>query len=176
MRILTSAVVLSLLFTACSKESAAKENAAKTPADAGVAKKLDETKYDHFGDGVAVSDVKVVAAADLLKDPAAFEGKTVRVEGPITAVCQTKGCWMHLSSEADPLLIKFKDYGFFMPLDASGRTAVLDGVVKIKQETVEETKHMLEDAGKTEEAAKVTEGRKIPTVVASGVALTKPAK
>ncbi|MCB9884310.1 MAG: DUF4920 domain-containing protein [Planctomycetes bacterium] len=183
MRILTSAVVLSLLFTACSQETAAKENtnqpapnAATGGSTADAAKKLDETKYDHFGDGVLVSDVKVVAAADLLKDPAAYEGKTVRVEGPITAVCQTKGCWMHLNSETEPVMVKFKDYGFFMPKDASGRTAILDGVVKVKQETVEETKHYLEDAGKTEEAAKITEGRKIPTVVASGVALTKPAK
>jgi hypothetical protein len=73
-------------------------------------------------------------------------------------------------------MVKFKDYAFFMPKDASGRTAILEGVVKMKQETIEETRHYLEDAGKHDEAKKVTEGRKILTVMASGVAIAKPAK
>jgi len=45
----------------------------------------------------------------------------------------------------------------------------------MKQETVEQTKHYLEDAGKHEEAAKVTEGRKLYHFMATGVAISKPA-
>ena len=70
-------------------------------------------------------------------------------------------------------MVKFKDYGFFMPKDASGRTAIVEGTLTMKQETVAETKHYLEDAGKTDEAAKVTEGRKLYHFMASGVAIKK---
>lgn len=63
-----------------------------------------------------------------------------------------------------------------MPKDATGRNAVIEGTLTMKQETVEETKHYLEDAGKNEEAAKVTEGRKLYHFMASGVAIQKPAK
>lgn len=183
MRILTIAVAASLLFSACSRQSSASEKPAPTTTPAtnekpvtetGPAKKLDETKYDHFGAGVTEgTNVKV---ADVLADPSAYEGKTVRIEGPIEAVCLQKGCWMHVGTEKAFAMVKFKDYGFFVPLDASGRHAVLEGVVAVKQETVAETKHYLEDAGDKEGAAKVTEGRKLVNVMATGVAITKPTK
>jgi hypothetical protein len=136
--------------------------------------KFDDKVYDHFGTGIAPGDAPV-SIADVQKDPAQYvgKGKTVRLEGPITAVCQTKGCWMHLGTEANPVMVKFKDYAFFMPKDASGRTAVVEGEIVMKQETVEQTRHYLEDAGKKDEAAKVTEGRKILTFTASGVAIKK---
>ncbi len=138
-----------------------------------VGKKLDETAWEHFGDGI--TEGASTALADVLKKPEDFTGKVVRIEAPITAVCQTKGCWMHLGSQQPPVFVKFKDYGFFVPKDASGRTTIVEGTMTMKQETVEQTKHYLEDAGKHEEAAKVTEGRKLYHFMASGVAIKKAA-
>ncbi|MBL8755095.1 MAG: DUF4920 domain-containing protein, partial [Planctomycetes bacterium] len=137
------------------------------------AKKLDEAAWDHFGDGITAGDATPLA--HVMNNPEQFTGKVVRIEGPITAVCQTKGCWMYLGEGKpnSPFMVKFKDYGFFVPKDASGRTTIVEGTMTMKQETVEETKHYLEDAGKTEEAAKVTEGRKLWRFMASGVAIKK---
>ncbi|MBL8756264.1 MAG: DUF4920 domain-containing protein, partial [Planctomycetes bacterium] len=117
------------------------------------AKQLDPTQWDHFGDGI--TEGSAVPLAEVLKKPDDFTGKVVRIEGPITAVCQTKGCWMYLGKgdPNSPFMVKFKDYGFFVPKDASGRTTIVEGTMTMKQETVAETKHYLEDAGKTEEAA-----------------------
>lgn len=137
--------------------------------------KLDETLYEHFGAGVR-EGVEWVSVADLLARPEPHIGKAVRVRGPISSICQKKGCWMHLGSEERPVMVKFKDYAFFMPKDGAGRIAVLDGVLSLKQETVEETRHYLEDAGKHEEAKRITEGRKIYTLLASGVALRSRAE
>lgn len=136
-------------------------------------KKLDEGKFDHFGAGI--TEGAATPIADALKAPEQFTGKTVRLEAPITGVCQTKGCWMQLGSQQPTVFVKFKDYAFFVPKDASGRTAIVEGVMTMKQETVEQTKHYLEDAGKHEEAAKVTEGRKLYHFMATGVAISKPA-
>ncbi|MCU0866975.1 MAG: DUF4920 domain-containing protein [Planctomycetes bacterium] len=136
---------------------------------------LDGEVWDHFGTGITYHTTEGAAKLDeVLKNPEAFSGKTVRIEGPVTAVCQTKGCWMHLGAQQPPVMVKFKDYGFFMPKDASGRTAVVEGTMTLKQETVEQTKHYLEDAGKKDEAAKVTEGRKLFHFMASGVAMSRP--
>ena len=145
---------------------------AAAPQDAAAPAKLDPARYDHFGDGIAAG-TKAVPLADVLKDPSQFLDKPVRIEGPVTAVCQVKGCWMHLGSASAPVMVKFKDYGFFMPKDAAGRTAIVEGSMKMVQETVEQTRHYLEDAGKHDEAQKITEGRKLLTFVASGVALQK---
>ena len=135
---------------------------------------LDAAAWDHFGTGITYYGTQGAAKLDeVLKNPEAFTGKTVRIEAPITAVCQTKGCWMHLGTQTPPVMVKFKDYGFFMPKDASGRTAIVEGTMTMKQETVEQTKHYLEDAGKKDEADKVTEGRKLYHFMASGVAMTR---
>jgi len=163
MRILFTIPVLSARFAL----------AAQDPTPPQAPAKLDAKVYDHFGDGIVEGPAVDLATA--LKNPEQFTGKTVRISGPITAVCQTKGCWMHLGAQTPPVMVKFKDYGFFVPKDASGRTAIVEGTMSMKQETVEQTRHYLEDAGKTEEAAKVTEGRKLYHFMASGVAIEKAA-
>jgi hypothetical protein len=137
-------------------------------------KKLDATVWDHFGDGIG--EGPATPLADVLEDPAPFTGKPVRIEGPITAVCAKKGCWMHLGAQQPPVMVRFQDYGFFVPLDASGRTTIVEGTMTMKQETVAETKHYLEDAGKHDEAAKVTEGRKLFHFLATGVAIKKASR
>mgnify|MGYP002623779138 CR=1 FL=1 len=143
------------------------------------APKLDAKLYEHFGAGIAPGEAPATLA-DVMKDPEAYTGKQIRLEAPITAVCQAKGCWMHLgvpdAKGTPPVMVKFLDYGFFVPKDASGRTAIVEGTMQMTQETVEQTRHYLEDAGKHDEAAKVTEGRKLYRFVASGVAIKKPQK
>ncbi len=140
-------------------------------------KKLDGTKYDHFGDGITVGAQPMTLRAALAAAEK-LDGKTIRVRAPITGVCQVKGCWMNLGEPNKkgnpPLFVKFKDYGFFMPKDASGRVAIVEGTMTFQQETVAETKHYLEDAGKHDEAEKVTEGRKLYRFMANGVAIEKP--
>ena len=147
-------------------------------APAAAPKKLDGAKYDHFGDGITVGAEPMTLDAALAK-AAELDGETIRVQAPITGVCQVKGCWMNLGAPKEDgtpsLFVKFKDYGFFMPKDASGRTAIVEGTMTFEQETVAQTKHYLEDAGKHDEAAKVTEGRKLYRFMANGVALEKAA-
>ena len=137
-----------------------------------VMKKLDEKTWDHFGAGIT-EGAAATEIAEMLKSPDKFTGKEVRLTGEIQEICQKKGCWMTLGKQQPPVFVKFKDYAFFMPKDGAGRTAIVEGTLTMKQETVEETKHYLEDAGKHDEAAKVTEGRKLFHFMASGVALKK---
>ena len=169
-RFLTAiSISLFLVTGACTQEQAPTKPKAK-------AEKLDAKVYDHFGTGITIGK-EPASLADVVKNADKLTGKTLRVEGEITGVCQAKGCWMELgkldSKGNPPLFVKFKDYGFFMPKDSSGRTAIVEGTMTFKQETVAETRHYLEDAGKHEEAKKVTEGRKILRFMASGVAIKK---
>ena len=48
--------------------------------------------------GAPLGDSPKVALTDLVKDPAAWSGKTVKTEGVVSAVCQGSGCWMTLKS------------------------------------------------------------------------------
>ncbi|MBK8099013.1 MAG: DUF4920 domain-containing protein [Planctomycetes bacterium] len=145
------------------------------PSSSTSAAQLDLSTCDQFGAGV--KDADAVAIDAILADPKKYDGQTLRFSGPIQSICQTKGCWMRVGADdqmgGQNVFIKFKDYAFFMPLDGAGRTAVVEGTVAIKEIPVDQIKHYLEDAGKKDEAAKVTQPQIQVTCMASGVALGK---
>lgn len=74
---------------------------------------------------------------------------TVKLEAPVDAVCQKKGCWMDLAlAEGESMRVTFKDYAFFVPKDATGKTAIIEGVAKIEETSVADLKEYAKDAGK----------------------------
>ncbi|QDO95200.1 DUF4920 domain-containing protein [Formosa sediminum] len=74
-----------------------------------------------------------------------------KMKGTIRDVCSKKGCWMTLDIGGDnQVMVKFKDYGFFMPLDAEG-DVIVNGKAYITETSVDELRHYAEDAGKSSE-------------------------
>ena len=73
-----------------------------------------------------------------------------KVQGTIKEVCTKKGCWMTLDlGEEKDLMVRFKDYGFFMPLEAKG-DVIINGYATISETSVADLKHYAEDAGASE--------------------------
>lgn len=99
------------------------------------------------------------------------ESADIKVKGVITEVCQAKGCWMTLDMGDDELMrVKFKDYGFFVPKDAAGKTAIIQGVAKKETISVADLRHLAEDSGKSEKEIKsIKEPKEELTFVAKGV-------
>lgn len=97
-----------------------------------------------------------------------FTGKAT---GKVLSVCQQKGCWMKVENTAgETMIVKFKDYGFFMPKDIVGKEVVLDGEATVKETSVKQLRHYAGDAGKSkEEMAKITEPKKELIFTAKGV-------
>ena len=97
------------------------------------------------------------------------------VAGKVESVCQKKGCWMNLVSDNPndpPMFVRFKDYGFFMPKDCSGKHVIMKGVATREVTSVEELKHYAMDAGKSkEEIDAITTPKEELTFLASGVVL-----
>ncbi len=128
-------------------------------------------KYETFGAPIELDGA--VPVGDVLAAPENFTGRPIRITGPIDSVCQTKGCWMKVGAKEPTVFVKFKDYGFFVPKDAAGRDVVFEGELKVKEISVAEQRHYLEDAGKKDEAAAVTKPKLEVTFMASGVALVQ---
>ena len=97
-----------------------------------------------------------------------FEGK---VTGKVIEVCQEKGCWMKLEkANGQTVMVKFKDYAFFMPKDIVGKEVVVDGEATVKETSVKQLQHYAKDAGKSEEEIKkITAPKKELQFVAKGV-------
>ena len=81
--------------------------------------------------------ISVRALAEKLKADTNYR-YTGKVRGEIVEVCKKKGCYIRLKQEGqgDPIMVRFKDYGFFLPQDAIGKTIVLDGQARIRQAAI----------------------------------------
>ncbi len=126
----------------------------------------------HFG--AMIDEKGAIPVANLVEK---MKGKTeladVKIEGKATSVCQAKGCWMKLESAGNPdMMVKFKDYAFFMPKDLAGKTVVCKGTAKRKTTSVAELRHYAEDAGKSAaDIAKITEPKEEVVFEAAGVVI-----
>jgi hypothetical protein len=86
---------------------------------------------DTYGTGVSLTETTPIKS--VLDRPADFAGKTVRVEGTVTAVCTMMGCWMALAPADQAkatLMIKVDDGVIVFPVTAKGRRAAAQGVIE----------------------------------------------
>ena len=68
------------------------------------------------------------------------------------------------------VMIRFKDYGFFVPMNAGEHETVVEGMAFVRETSVEELQHYAKDAGKSEgEIAAITEPKREFAFEASGV-------
>ncbi|MGV6828927.1 MAG: DUF4920 domain-containing protein [Flavobacteriales bacterium] len=96
----------------------------------------------------------------------------VKFESKINSVCQKKGCWMRLDLGDDEAMVKFKDYGFFMPKNSAGKEVIVHGKAYVSEVSIEEQRHYAADAAKSkEEIEAITEVEKTLSFEADGVLL-----
>src|SRR5262245_54150348 len=90
-----------------------------------------------YGKGVTLATATPIAS--VLDKPADFQGKTIRVEGVITEVCEAMGCWMALAAEAPKtaqaaartVLIQVEHDGVIVfPVTSRGHRAAAQGVLE----------------------------------------------
>ncbi len=115
---------------------------------------LIESGKSYYGEKISAKNA--ISYDALLKKLETQESiDNIKVKGTIDGVCQAKGCWMNMVSTSDKnaesMFVKFKDYGFFMPLDASGSTVIVEGRVYKEETSVEELRHYAEDEGQSAE-------------------------
>ena len=99
--------------------------------------------------GAQIGKAKKVSLAKVMKSPAKYAGKTVRVEGVIVRSCKMEGCWLELAPDANAksVRVKMKDHSFFIPLDSAGAMAKAEGIFSVKTLSKEEVKHLIEEDG-----------------------------
>ncbi|MFN3530775.1 MAG: DUF4920 domain-containing protein [Bacteroidia bacterium] len=123
--------------------------------------------------GEEISEEGAISATELLAIMGEDNEKEVKLVATIEECCQKKGCWMKVDlGDGKTMRVTFKDYGFFVPMDAAGRQVVMDGVASMEETSVEALRHYAEDAGKSaEEIEAITEARRELVFEARGVIL-----
>ncbi len=136
--------------------------------------KKDEVNYTSIGEAITADAAKSTSdMAEAYKTMHIGDSITTKMIGKVDEVCQSKGCWMKINLEnGEQVMVKFKDYGFFMPKDIAGKEVVLNGLAYVNEVPVEELRHYAEDAGKSaEEIAAITAPKKTFSFEANGVLL-----
>lgn len=135
-----------------------------------------ENGKQYFGEKISADNAMTYDA--MLAKMSVQDSMEVKVKGTVSGVCQAKGCWMTIVSaeEGQPeMFVKFKDYGFFMPLDLAGSEVVMEGKAFREETSVDELRHYAEDEGQSaEEIAKITEPVEELKFMAHGVVVVSP--
>ncbi|MGB0880266.1 MAG: DUF4920 domain-containing protein [Polaribacter sp.] len=155
--------VVILILTACKQEKGVKKQQ----------KVIKEIPiFNSFGDTIS-ADKALTSSEMLVKFKTLKVGDTIDVKfaSTIQEVCSKKGCWMKLPlNDSEETMVRFKEYGFFMPLDSKDNEVIVAGKAFIKETSVKELQHYAEDAGKSkEEIAKITSPKKEFSFEANGV-------
>jgi hypothetical protein len=103
-----------------------------------------DASSETFGQ-VLNEQVPKVELHSLFEQPEQWADKTVRIQTAITKVCQKKGCFFIAQSGAEVIRIAFKDYGFFIPTDSSGKTVWLTGQLVKKVRDQAQAEHFNQD-------------------------------
>jgi len=133
------------------------------------------TGVDGFGQdrnyGAKIDATGAMSMEEFTKQVKGKDEMKAKVEGKVAAVCQTKGCWMTLETgDGSKMRVTFKDYGFFVPKDISGKTVIIEGIATVNTTSVDELRHYAEDAKKSkEEIEKITEPKTELVFEADGV-------
>lgn len=136
--------------------------------------RIEKAIYQSFGDKIIADDA--IAASSMAKH---YKTMTVgdsinsKMVATVNKVCKAKGCWMTLDlGDGKEAMVKFKDYGFFVPKDIESKEVIVNGKAYVKEVSVEEQRHYAEDEGKSaEEIASITKPKRTYSFEADGVLL-----
>jgi hypothetical protein len=160
--------VFSLVIISCKNDKQTKEQEVVVEGELN-----EELAYASFG--MEINDADALTSERMMEHYKSLKpGDTLnsKMTAKINEVCSKKGCWMTLDMGGkNEVMVKFKDYGFFMPLNAEGEV-VVNGKAYVTETSVDELRHYAEDAGKSnEEIEAITEPKRTYSFEADGVLL-----
>lgn len=125
-----------------------------------------------YGKGVRLTEMTRIS--DLLDNPAQYLGTQVKVSGMVVEVCAKRGCWIYLAGDRpyEKIQVKVTDGEIVFPMSASGRQAVVEGIVEelnmSRDELIRYKKHLAEEKGEAFDPATVKEGENIIRLIGLG--------
>ncbi|XMO85505.1 DUF4920 domain-containing protein [Algibacter sp. AS12] len=134
--------------------------------------KQEKVEYASFGEAIIPNDaIAATSMAAHYKTMKSGDSINSKIIATVNDVCQAKGCWMRLNLDNEnEVMVKFKDYGFFVPKDIKGKQVIINGKAFVTEVSVDEQRHYAEDAGKSpQDIAAITTPKRTYSFEADGV-------
>ena len=167
MKSITLVIICILMLNSCKNKS---QDAVVNPV------KVEKIEYASFGKEIIADDaVSASSMAAHYKIMKAGDSINSKIIAEVHEVCQAKGCWMRLNlDDENEVMVKFKDYGFFVPKDITGKKVIINGQAFVEEVSIDEQRHYAEDSGKSaEEIASITVPKRTYSFEADGVLVVK---
>jgi hypothetical protein len=123
---------------------------------------------EEFGAGLTLEEV--TSLGEVVARPEAWADRTVLVEGQVRDVCQRRGCWMVIRDAQAEARVDFLDYGFFVPKEAAGRHAYVEGRVRRETLSEETARHYAEESAEGD-PSRIRGPQQVVSLTATGVRL-----
>jgi hypothetical protein len=126
---------------------------------------LVQAKMHNYGKPVTPGQTTAVSA--ILDDPEKYIGTPVKIEGMVIEVCAKRGCWIYVAGDrqGEKIQVKVTDGEIVFPMEASGRIAVVEGIVEelnmSREQMVQYLQHLAEEKGQPFDPSTVKEERLI---------------
>ena len=133
-------------------------------------------KYEVFGSNFEEqSPMSSRSMTEEYKNLKPGDSLLVSFETEIESICQKRGCWMKLKLDDEmQSFVKFKDYEFFVPMDAAGKKTIVQGKAFVNELSVSELRHFAKDAGKPrEEVMQINQAERTYSFLATSVLIEK---
>ncbi|MCK0190200.1 DUF4920 domain-containing protein [Arenibacter sp. F20364] len=163
MKLFNILIVTFMVFSTCLAQNKPLDGT-KTP--------LTKERYEYFGtqfaDSNAINSGKMLENYEKMSRTDTLVSK---FSGLVTEVCMAKGCWMKLRmGNGEETMVKFKDYGFFVPQELVGKEVIVNGLAFVEEMSVKDQRHFASDGGRSEEEiARIKQVRKKYAFEADGV-------
>lgn len=98
--------------------------------------------------GAALAGTEVVRVKDLLEKPEAYAGKTVRLEGNVSAMCTHRRGWFAVVDDGDrtgAVVRVLTAPAFLVPDGSIGRKARTEGTVEVQEVPAAAARHYAQD-------------------------------
>ena len=121
-----------------------------------------------YGNGIKMR--KALPFHEVYQNPGKYKNRDILIEGTVTSVCKTKGCWMEITDGKDKIRVKFENYSFFVPWDSKGKKVKIQGKILKEKVKVDTFKHWLEESGEPKQKIeKIKRDQNVVTFTATGV-------
>ncbi|KAA3660495.1 MAG: DUF4920 domain-containing protein [Calditrichaeota bacterium] len=132
---------------------------------------------EKYGKKITLNDTTMIST--ILETPDKFVGKKLLVKGLILEVCPKRGCWINLASDKEfqKMRIKVKDGEIVFPMEAKGKTALVEGELQkfdlTKEQVIKMKQHQAEEKGEEFDASTVKSGETFYQIQGLGAVITK---
>ena len=165
-------VCTALIVVSCNHKASSNQEQTTTAVETTAV--IPDIAYESYGKTFPLPDaISAEGMAETYANLPVGDSISVKMKAKVKDVCQAKGCWMTLDLlDGKEVMVKFENYGFFVPKDISGKEVFINGKAFVNEVPVDEQRHYAEDASATaDDIAKITAPKITYSFMADGVLL-----